>query len=103
MKSPTAFHPLVKFDLVAASTWYDLQQPGLGQRFEALAQSVMTRLPDEALLYNVRFGDIRRVNLSPFPYGIFYFVERDQVVVLAVLHGVQETRKELEKRRGAFG
>jgi plasmid stabilization system protein ParE len=31
-------------------------------------------------------GDVRRVIVSRFPYAVFYQVEADRIVVLAVLH-----------------
>jgi plasmid stabilization system protein ParE len=59
-------------------------------------------LGDEALLYAVRFADVRRVNLRKFPYGVFYIIAGEIVVVLGVLHGAQDTEKELSRRREAY-
>jgi hypothetical protein len=39
-------------------------------------------LSDDALLYSLRFADIRRVNLPVFHYGVFYFVADESVVGL---------------------
>jgi plasmid stabilization system protein ParE len=96
------FHPLVEADLREASLWYEEQQSGLGARFEAEAYRHLRRLPAGALLYTLRFANIRRMNLKRFPYGVFYFLERDEVVVLGVLHAARDTREELERRRAAF-
>jgi len=60
-------------------------------------------LSEDALLYAVRFFDIRRVNLRKFPYGVFYFVADDVVVVLGVLHGARDTEEELSRRREIYG
>lgn len=60
-------HPLVAADLREAAHWYESQVPGLGRRFNAMAIHTLKRLPDDALLYAVRFDDIRRVNLPTFP------------------------------------
>ena len=52
---------------------------------------------------HVRFLDIRQVNLQKFPYGVFYFVVGDAVVVLAMLHGARDTEAELSRRRKVYG
>ena len=97
------FHPLVPIDLAEASAWYGRQEPGIGVRLESEAKNVFRRLGDEAFLYTVRFLDIRRVNLPKFPYGVYYFVVGDAVVVLAMLHGARDSEEELSRRRKVYG
>ena len=92
-------HWLVRFDIQEAYRWYERQQSGLGRRFNRELRKLLKRLPSEPLLYSVRFADIRRVNVSDFPYGVFYFVSERSVVVLGVLHGARDTQAELEQRR----
>jgi len=96
------FHPLVRLDLAEASSWYERQERGVGLRLEAGAKGLFRRLSDEALLYAVRFSDVRRVNLRNFPYGVFYLVVGETVVVLGVLHGARDTEEELKRRRQAY-
>ena len=97
------FHPLVEADLREASLWYEEQQAGLGARFDAEAYLHLRRLPAETLFHAVRFADLRRMNLKHFPYGVFYFLAGDEVVVLGVLHAARDTREKLERRRASFG
>lgn len=96
------FHPLVEADLTEAAEWYERQQTGADERFAAEAHEALHNLTGEALLYTVRFDDIRRMNLPTFPYGVFNFIERDAVVVLAVLHGARDSQAELERRRTTY-
>ena len=96
------FHPLVRLDLAEASSWYERQERGVGLRLEAEAKDLFRRLSDEALLYAVRFSDVRRVNLRNFPYGVFYLVVGETVVVLGVLHGARDTEEELKRRRQVY-
>lgn len=102
MKKYAKRHRLVRDDLREAALWYEHQREGLGRRFNTEAIDVLKRLPSDALLYAVRFGDIRRVNLPSFPYGVFYFIDNDQIIVLGVLHGARESRSELEKRQASI-
>ncbi|MEO7300837.1 MAG: type II toxin-antitoxin system RelE/ParE family toxin [Verrucomicrobiota bacterium] len=103
MRFKLAFHPLVRIDLVEASTWYELREPGKGQQLETEAHDVFRRFPDAALFYAVRFEDVRRANLRTFPHGIFYFIHSETVVVLGILHGARDSEEELQRRRETYG
>ncbi len=96
-------HWLVRFDIRECYRWYERQQRGLGRRFNQELRIVLGRLPKDALLYAIRFDDIRRVNLPSFPYGVFYVAEEARVVVLGVLHAARDTEAELQQRRQAHG
>jgi plasmid stabilization system protein ParE len=37
-------------------------------------------------------GDVRRVIVSRFPYAVFYRVEAERIVVLAVLHTARDPK-----------
>lgn len=99
---PLAFHPLVEADLVESAEWYGRQQPGLDDYFLNEAHEHFAKLPANALFYAVRLADIRRMNLRIFKHGIFYFVAKDAIVVLAVLHGHRDTAEILAARRQVF-
>ena len=92
-------HWLVRADIEEAYRWYEQQQPGLGRRFNTEVRAVLRRLCADSLDFAVRFADIRRANLPSFPYGVFYFLTEDAVVVIGVLHGARDSQEELERRR----
>ena len=100
---PLDFHPLVEADIEASADWYARQQPGLDERFLAEAYESFADLPANAVLYAVRFADIRRVNLPVFKHGVFYFIADNAVVVLAILHGHRDSQAELQRRREKYG
>jgi len=82
-----------------AAEWCDIQRPGLGQRLIDAVQAADLLLLANPLRYSVRFADVRRMNLSDFPHGIFFFVHDDVIVILAVLHSRRDTLAILERRR----
>ncbi len=43
-------------------------------------------------LYAIRYKKIRRVNLKKFPFSFFYFLEKDKVVILRVLHQTRDPK-----------
>jgi plasmid stabilization system protein ParE len=91
--------PAVEADVAEAAAWYETQRAGLGQRFVFAVQSADKLLLANPLRCSVRFSDVRRFNLADFPYGIFFFLHDDVIVVLAVLHSRRHTRSILERRR----
>lgn len=75
-----------------AQTWYELQNPGLGDEFVAALELQLKRLEQAPLLYAEAIPDVRRALLPRFPYGLFYTVRSDLIHVLAVLHDVRSTK-----------
>ncbi|MEZ0257801.1 MAG: type II toxin-antitoxin system RelE/ParE family toxin, partial [Chthoniobacter sp.] len=89
MRFALAFHPLVKYDLAEAEHWYASLDPVLIDRLLSELEAEFAALSDDALLYRPRFEDIRRVNPPVFPFGIFYFIAGETVVVLGILHAAR--------------
>lgn len=69
-----------------ARTWYEMQNPGLGEEFVAAIALQLKRLEQAPLLYAEVIPKVHRALLPRFPYGLFYVVRQDLVYVLAVLH-----------------
>ena len=81
----------VDTDLVSAAEWYDRAQPGLGDAFLDEADIAITSLSENALLYSVRFDDVRCARLHRFhQYGVYYVIRENEVRVLAVHHGARD-------------
>lgn len=80
------FRRAAQAEFDAAALRYDTQRPGLGAQF----LSEIGRAVDQAATHPERFsishGSIRRVPVRRFPYSVFYLVESDRIVVLAVFH-----------------
>ena len=91
--------PAVEADVAEAAEWYEARRPGLGDAFIAAVQSADRELLAAPLRYSARYADIRRFNLRRFPYGIFFFLDGDALVVLGVLHARRDIRAVLERRR----
>ncbi len=78
--------PEAERDLDEACQWYEQQFKGLGREFIICidaALSVVHRTPQISPKVH---KNIRRALIRRFPYGIFYILERDKVIVLAFLH-----------------
>lgn len=73
-------------DIEEAALWYEDQRPGLGERFTAELFELIDRIAQFPLQFPVVGRSARRGLLHRFPYAVFFLLEEDTVVVLAVLH-----------------
>lgn len=90
----------VEEDQLGAALWYDEQQSGLGDDFLNECEAVIASLATNALLYSVRFEDVRCVRLRRFhSYGVYYVVRGDEVRLLAIHHGARDPRWLRERRQ----
>jgi plasmid stabilization system protein ParE len=77
-------------DIVAACQWYAAQGEGLDVRFlEALDDTLrrVTTFPESSPIVDTIH---RRVLLRTFPYGVYYQLDQERIVVKAVLHLVMD-------------
>lgn len=91
--------PPVDLDVGAAFAWYENEQAGLGVDFLDELRSTYDRIADGPFKYQDLRSGIRRALVRRFPYAVYFTVEVDVVVVLAVLH-VSRDPAEWQRRRG---
>jgi plasmid stabilization system protein ParE len=83
----TIVRPAAAADIDEAYLWYQAQRAGLGEEFLAAAQAAIAAIAAHPEKYPVIRRDTRRVLLRRFPYGIYYRIYDDLVVVVACMHG----------------
>ena len=77
--------PPADVDVEAAFEWYENERPGLGLEFLDELRATYNRIADGPLKYQELRGSIRRALLRRFPYAVYFAIEGDVVVVVAVL------------------
>ena len=91
--------PGADLDVEATFQWYENEMPGLGLEFLDELRSAYDRIVQGPLKYQELRSGIRRTLLRRFPYAVYFAVEADVIVVLAVLHAHRDPA-EWQKRRG---
>lgn len=61
--------------------YYNEKQESLGYRFYKTVKQTLVSLEQDALLYQVKYKDIRCVKLNKFPFLIHYKVDEEQSTV----------------------
>lgn len=83
MRLPVVWIPEADADLKETLAWYEKIRPELGLRF-ALAVDAIAQSP---LRFQIVRKELRRAGVRRFPFGLFFKVETDRIVVIACLHG----------------
>jgi plasmid stabilization system protein ParE len=91
--------PPADAEVEAAFEWYENERQGLGLEFLDELRAAYNRVADGPHKYQELRGGIRRAFLRRFPYAVYFAIEGDVVVVVAVLHASRDPA-EWQRRRG---
>jgi hypothetical protein len=72
-------------DLAAGMEYYDQASPGLGLEFVMEVERTIGRILLQPEAWTKVSATCRRCRTRRFPYGVFYWIERDEVVVSGVM------------------
>lgn len=82
--------PSVDADIEAAFQWYESEEPGLGFEFVDELRHAYRRILNGPFKYGALRSGIRRAITRRFPYAIYFSVEDEVIVVVAVLHTARD-------------
>ncbi|VAW95610.1 hypothetical protein MNBD_GAMMA21-1499 [hydrothermal vent metagenome] len=78
--------PEARSELLDIFQWYQEQRSGLGFDFKLCVDEIFSKLIKHSSIYKKIYNDIRKAVTQRFPFGIFYLINNDHVIILAVLH-----------------
>jgi plasmid stabilization system protein ParE len=85
--------PEAEQDLSDAAVWYEERLSGLGHQFLDEVLAVITSIAETPLRYPVVHRNTRRALIRRFPFGAYYRVDNNIIVVIAVMHGSRDPRR----------
>lgn len=80
------FHPEALSEYEEAARYYAGCQTGLELRFIASVETAVRQIAIAPERWRIVEQDIRRCLTKVFPYAILYTIERDWVLIVAVMH-----------------
>ncbi len=98
MRHKIIVEPRAKEDIIEIKKWYRSQKPGLENEFVSELEENVSFLIQNPLLFEIKYKSFRAVVLKKFPYLIYYFINQNNVHILAVLAAKQDQKNILEKR-----
>lgn len=82
--------PTASEDLDSILEWYVSKKPSLAERFYEAYFKVEDRIHENPFQFPLIEGDIRRALLpKPFNYSVFFFIEDQSAVVVAIFNNWQ--------------
>lgn len=72
--------------IAEAFDWYEEQRAGLGNEFVLSIEATIRLIENNPLIFQARYKNIRIALAPRFPYGIFYFIDKNKIIVIAVFH-----------------
>ena len=78
--------PEAELDALEAASWYEGERADLGTEFLDELRTTFSRIEEGPQRFPVVFREVRRAILHRFPFGVFFIIESDSVIVLAITH-----------------
>ena len=93
--------PEAELDIQDAYQFYEERSQGLGSEFVRSIDACFSSIGRNPMAYPTVYRNIRRALIRKFPYGIFYLVEYEKIVVIACFHAKQDPKR--WQQRGQYG
>ena len=93
-----SFHSAVQPDVNRILRRYDHISHRLGDEFWNELTSLIEAIAANPLRFHPAIGDLRRANLTRFPYHILYRPLPDRIRITAIRHHKQHPRTALHRR-----
>ncbi len=90
------YKPLAQIEVAEAFQWYEQPHIRMGNDFLDELERTSGFIASNPHLYACVEAEIRRANLSRFPYSLFYVIDGDAVNVLSCFHQHREPKTQQE-------
>ena len=84
------FHAAAFGELQSAAEYYESRETGLGVRFLDMVDESLERIARDPTAWSAVDEDVRRCLTRVFPFGVFYTIEPQFILILAVAHLARE-------------
>ena len=86
MSMSVVFRRAARRESDEAAHWYEAHRAGLGSDFALEIDRAMALVADDPTRFPLMHANVRCVRMRRFPYSVFFQVEPERLVVLAVFH-----------------
>jgi len=86
------FLPEAVEDLLESQRWYRMRDPALARDFAEVFAAAVQRIRRDPRSFPLIHGQFRRLVLKRFPYAVYFRVQGDEILVIA-LHGRQDPQR----------
>jgi plasmid stabilization system protein ParE len=98
MSRQIIFEPEARLEFEDAVLWYEEQQPGLGDRFEAEVHATFSRILQDPERFPFADKTVRRARVEVFTsFSAYFSIELHFIGIVSVFHGARDP-EELRRR-----
>jgi plasmid stabilization system protein ParE len=97
MNRRVRFRPEAEAEIGEAVDWYEARSPGLGAEFLRSLDGAVAGVEREPLSHAVVYASARRAVLRRFPYSLIYEISRDEILIVACIHGRRDPKRWQER------
>lgn len=69
-----------------AYDWYENKKSNLGNDFLTSIEDSLMTIEKDPEAFQLKYKNIRAIYTKHFPYGVFYFQNKSDIIVIAVFH-----------------
>ena len=92
MSLPVIWSDEAKAEFYDAEQWYADVSVYLSERFVQAVDDTVQLIAEYPLRFPAVYRERRRAGVRRFPYGLFYQVEADRILLIACFHGKRNPR-----------
>jgi len=86
MKYRVIVRPEAEDDLKEAYSWYEDKRTGLGYDFLLQVDAGLNFIARNPNIHPIEYKETRKHLTKRFPYKIIYLIEKEKIIILAVIH-----------------
>jgi len=79
-------------DMREARAWYEKEAPQVAPWLREEIRATVHRIAERPRLYPVVHLNVRRAVVHRFPYAVFYRIEDEAILVIAIVHSARDPR-----------
>ena len=98
MKYTVHLRPDAEADIEESAMWYENQAQGLGDSFLDEVLNTLEVISENSYIYAVVHRQTRRALIDRFPFAIYYRIEEDSLIIIAVMHGSRHPKRWQNRR-----
>lgn len=93
MKRQVIVTPEAEQEMIEAFGWYEDRVTGLGHEFLLSIDSIFDAVSQSPLQFPIIYRNIRRALMRRFPYEVFFVLQNNRTIILAVHHAKRSLQK----------
>ncbi len=93
MSYELTFRHEAEIDLAKSAKWYELQKETLGFDFLDEVEKKCSVIQNTPLIFEKVYKKLRMVVVERFPFNIFYLIEGNTIIIVAIIHGSRHPKK----------